>query len=322
MREPGILTVLFDPTDGQVDNLIRIRPPNAPTVVVDNSEHPSRNFHDKLGAAGIEVLVNDNAGGLGGAYNKGIAHLSSKGCQVYFILDQDSELSDDYFDEMTQACSTIQHDAFIMGPKIFDMNTERYLPTIEKLRVGSRMINFSRLRKPGLVQSMFVISAGSVISASAFEEIGPFREGFFLDHVDTEYCIRAVTKKVPIYVNTAPTMRIKIGRRLERRVFGKKKHVTDHPAYRRYYLMRNSVRIVALHGARRPGLGFFNMAASWILLVIALAVETDRVRKVVAIWIGLVDGVLGRDGPFPRHHPRLARFCRAPYAEAPGDRSR
>jgi rhamnosyltransferase len=49
-----------------------------------------------------------------------------------------------------------------------------------------------------------VITSGSLLSLAAYTAIGPFREDFFIDHVDTEYCLRARLKHYRVIKTRSP----------------------------------------------------------------------------------------------------------------------
>ncbi len=307
--ELGVLVALYNPSEAQIAGLIAANPVAGPMVAVDNSARPDQRLHDKLAAAGIATIANRNEGGIPGAYNKGLAHLAGHGCRVYFLLDQDSELPEGYFATMLAASRAIESECFLLGPKIFDLHTRKYPPIARRTRRGGQLVNPADLKEGELVEVFSVIASGMALSAAAYERLGPYREDFHLEHFDTEYCVRAVGQQVPIYVTGGVTLRHEIGERVERRVLGIRVRTMDRTPDRRYYLMRNSIRIIGLHWRGHARLVVINAVGSWVMLGIALVTETRRIRKAVAMLSGLVDGVRGRGGSFAQNWPRLAAFC-------------
>ena len=101
----GSLTVLFNPSEAHVQNLLRLRRLCHVLVAVDNSQVADLRLHERLRSEGIDLLSNLNKGGVAGAYNKGLDRLVEKGCQLLFIFDQDSVAPEDYFVQMRTLAS-------------------------------------------------------------------------------------------------------------------------------------------------------------------------------------------------------------------------
>ncbi len=101
---PGALAVLYNPSEAHIQNVLRLRLLVEHVVAVDNSLVSDLQLHKRIQAGGIEILSNFNAGGVAGAYNRGLEKLIEKGCRLLFIFDQDSEVPEDYFAQMLDAC--------------------------------------------------------------------------------------------------------------------------------------------------------------------------------------------------------------------------
>ncbi|MET5116689.1 glycosyltransferase family 2 protein, partial [Burkholderia pseudomallei] len=69
--------------------------------------------------------------------------------------------------------------------------------------------------QPAPQRCAFLISSGSVISRGANARLGRFDEALFIDHVDTEYCLRAQAHNVPLYVE--PSLVLNHRKRARRR---------------------------------------------------------------------------------------------------------
>jgi len=55
--------------------------------------------------------------------------------------------------------------------------------------------------------------SGSLLSLMAFKEIGPFREEFFIDSIDADYCLRLRKKGYKIIVACQAQMKHSVGER-------------------------------------------------------------------------------------------------------------
>jgi rhamnosyltransferase len=303
----GTLTVLFNPSETHVNNLFCLKSLCKNIVAVDNSPILDLALHKRIQAKGIDVLPNLNIGGVAGAYNKGLEHLIAKGCQVLFIFDQDSKVQKDYFIQMLGACRAFGGQCFLIGPKVFDINVNRYLPAhiIGRLEVKSIPINDEN---HGLLPCSSIITSGSMMSVETYRTLGPFKEDYFIDHVDTEYSFRAICKGVSIYINTSLVLKHEVGKRSDRKFLFFKFTQWNTSPLRQYYSARNCIHISRLYGTRFPILILINVITMQQIISISLY-EKDKLKKFIAMIVGIADGLQGRYGPFEICRPRSFSFC-------------
>jgi rhamnosyltransferase len=304
MKTYGLIFVLYEPTGEFVRNLAKVRAACPNVVAVDNSPNADLHLHECLRQQGIEVIFNRNNGGLAGAYNKGAEALLAQQCEVIFLLDQDSAIDENFFTKMMQGAAELGTDTFLLGPKIYEIKLEKCMPVIEP---GKHLPKSVRIddRTTGLFPTMCIISSGSAISAAAYRKLGAFREDYFIEYIDVEYCLRARKENVPVYMNAAVVLRQSNGN-IERRG---KLFTTNHAAWRRYYIARNAVHCFRLYRAYSglhwlSGLMVIQQAFSVILF------DSQKLKKITAIVCGYLDGLLGRLGTFEHRHPHIAAFCR------------
>jgi rhamnosyltransferase len=143
-----------------------------------------------------------------------------------------------------------------------------------------------------------VIGSGSLLSLEAFRHIGTFREEFFIDYVDNEYCARAWHKGYLVVKARQSLMVHKIGSPARQRFLWMTKHTRNHSADRLYYQARNDTVMLRESGEYRAGL--------WRLKALNRAIRTCRrvmmfehhkSAKVFGILQGWCDGVRGQLGP-------------------------
>ena len=304
MKRFGLIFVLFHPTEDFMRNLAKACAVCPEVVAVDNSPEADARMHDTLREHGIEVIFNRNQGGLAGAYNRGADVLLTRQCEVIFLLDQDSNIDPSFFDKMMEACRELGTDEFLVGPKIYEINLQRCMPVFQPGKRVPRRIRIDDC-EGGMFPTLCVISSGSAISAAAYRKLGPFREDYFIEYVDIEYSLRAVSRNIPVYINAAVTMR-QITGRIERHG---KRYTTNHAAWRRYYGARNAVHCLYLHRAQW-GLHWVSGLLATLQVLRVLQYEPEKMRKVAAIVCGYVDGLMGRLGTFEDRHPHLSAFCK------------
>jgi L-rhamnosyltransferase len=304
---PGAVVVLFNPSDQHVVNLIRLTARCRHLIAIDNSPYVNPELHARIEATGIDVIANFNRGGVAGAYNRGLDRLIEKGAELLFLFDQDSEIPENYFISMEEACSNLRSPYFLVGPRILDVNVNRYAPAHVVSRFGIRAIVFTNAHR-GLIPCTSIISSGSVISAPTYQRLGPFKEEYFIDQVDTEYCFRAACQGVPVRINPALTLKHQISTRVDRKLLFLKLNQWNMAPLRQYYSARNCIHIFRRYGAQFPVLALVNIITLQQIVSILLF-ERNKCRKFLAMMVGIVDGLRSRYGSFENCWPRISTVC-------------
>jgi rhamnosyltransferase len=302
MRSFGLIFVLYQPTEAFVCNLAKARVACPNVVAVDNSPEADLRLHQFLREQGIQVIFNHNEGGLAGAYNRGAEVLLARECDLIFLLDQDSDIDGSFFEGMILAAAGLSG-AFLMGPKIYEIELQKYMPVIPPDRHFPKPFRIDD-QTEGLFPTLCIISSGSAISAAAYRKLGAFREDYFIEYVDVEYSLRARSQGVPVYMNAAVTLRQNNGR-IERHG---KFFTTNHAAWRRYYIARNMAHCLRLYRSY-CGLHWLSGLMTIHQAALVLLFDSNKLKKLTAIACGYVDGVFGKLGTFELRHPRIAGFC-------------
>ena len=304
MNSYGLIFVLYEPTEEFLENLIKARTFCPKMVAVDNSPEADPGLHEFLREQGVQVIFNRNKGGLAGAYNQGAEALLERRCEVIFLLDQDSDIEALFFEKMMRACRELSTDEFLVGPKIYEINLGKCMPVFQPGKYLPKRLRIDD-QNEGMFRSLCIISSGSAISAAAYRKLGAFREDYFIEYIDIEYSLRAVSENVPVYMNAAVTMRQTTGK-IERHG---DKYTTNHVAWRRYYGARNAVHCLYLHRASW-GLHWVSGLLAFLQVLRVLQYEPQKVKKITAIVCGYLDGLFGLLGTFEDRHPRIAVYCK------------
>ncbi|WP_341318269.1 glycosyltransferase family 2 protein [Paraburkholderia sp. IMGN_8] len=299
----GALIILFHPSEEQIARAVAISSACDRLLVVDNSPLPDGRAATMLGDAGVALLHHGNRNGIAGAFNSGLSALFEAGVDAVALFDQDSEMPAGYFAVMRERCEAMSGQAFMAGPRIFDENDQRFLP---ELATSGLAVERLYLRADAALQRCaFLISSGCVISREAFARLGRFDEALFIDHVDTEYCLRALLSNVPLYVVPSLTLLHRIGTRRRHKLGSIELTTMNHPGFRRYYSARNAMQLALQYGLRLPVAVVPNVLTLWQIVQIVL-LEKDKLTKLMAIALGVWDGLFGRMGPLALTRPRLA----------------
>ncbi len=194
-------------------------------------------LHDKLELVQMPANL-----GLGAAQNAGIQLARSAGATHVLILDQDSQPMPDMVDHLLAASDQLQSAGVpvaAVAPVYADSATG---PASGFVRLG--WLDFKKQTVlPGqvVVEADFVISSGSLIPVSVLDDIGPMDESLFIDHVDTEWCLRAQSKGYKLFGVPGARMVHTLGDRRTRIWFLRWRNVPYHAPFRYYYILRNSL---------------------------------------------------------------------------------
>ena len=133
------------------------------------------------------VIRSDKNLGLGAAYNLAAEWAQAGGATHLLLLDQDSVPAPGMVEALMDAFGS-HGPLAAAGPLWRDARTGR-----DGFFVRFSPWGVHSFCPPdgGIVPVDFLISSGSLIALSALDKIGKFDEGLFIDHVDTDWCLRA-----------------------------------------------------------------------------------------------------------------------------------
>jgi rhamnosyltransferase len=305
MTTLGALIVLFHPGEEGLAHAVSLRGRCSAMLAIDNSPQPDVAMEAVLGASDVPLLHNGNRDGIAGALNRGLTQLFAAGADAVALFDQDSTPPPEFFNVMHGMCDALGSQPFMLGPRIYDDNEERFLPEI--------IIDGPRVRRlrldPGAraQRCSFMITSGCVLSRNAFETLGTFAESLFIDHVDTEYCFRALLHNVPLYVMPLLVLSHRIGAKRRHRFGPFTLTAGNHAPARRYYSARNAMYIALTYGRRFPPAFIPNLLTLSQVFQVLLC-EADKLAKLRGIMMGIADGLFGRLGPLETARPNLAAW--------------
>jgi len=286
------VVVTHHPDHDFLGRLQRVLPQVGSTVIVDNGS--SADAVTMLRAAAtsptVTVIHQSHNLGLAQALNAGVRHARTAGRRWALLLDQDTRVDADMVDTLLAVHASLggadaQRTA-IIGSRFRDTH-ER---PAESLPLDARGELWQEVES--------AITSGTLLSLDAFAAIGPFREEFFIDYVDTEYCLRARTAGYRIIETRRPLMSHTVGAPSRHRWLWSKKWTTNHSAERRYYIARNNTVLLreyrtSAHGSWR----WKSVVRSFRLCKRILFFERDKLAKIVAVAQGWWDGMRGNMGP-------------------------
>lgn len=233
----------------------------------------------------VTVIRNEKNLGIAAGLNIGIEEAISQGHKWCAIFDQDSCPSQTYFHEMSRCISRIPKHL-----KIAVVGCNYYAWIQDRKKIG-----YPKQKGTAYLDVPTVITSGSFIPLSNFKKVGSFRDDFFIDHVDHEYCLRARKNGYRVVLNPSQLVEHSVGKISFHRILGKWLETSNHSAERRYYWHRNLIYVVKKYFFSEPiwCLKMLSTALPTGLINIVLFEEMKR-RKVLLSLGGLWHGVLNK----------------------------
>ena len=240
----------------------------------------------------ITLISNLNNLGIARALNIGIAHAMTLGFKWALLLDQDSWIDEDMVQTLiaTAAAYPDRDKLGVIGSGYRDSDG----PVDEQKDeiVGD---NWEEVES--------VITSGSLIPLKAHAAVGGFREDFFIDHVDTEYCFKARAKGYRVIRTRKPVMSHSIGAISRHNVLWMKKSTFNHAPDRRYYFARNDTVMLREFGQYMFGMWALKSFGRCVRLCKRIVLyEQKKTNKIIAVAHGWWDGVRGHMGPRIHRH--------------------
>ena len=292
------VVVTYHPNCELPARISRVLPQVGALVIVDNGSGDAelRMLRELAANPLITVVLNLDNLGIARALNIGIQRAVALGFTWVLLLDQDTCVDDD----MVQTLFAV-HAAFpdrdrlaVVGSGFRDVNAAAQEPNTEILGDGWE-------------EAESVITSGSLVPLNTHAAVGAFREDFFIDYVDTEYCFRARAKGYRVIRTRKPIMSHAIGAITRHSVLWMNKWTFNHSADRRYYIARNDTVMLREYGHYVLGLWALKSFGRCVRLCKRIALyEQMKTRKMAAVAQGWWDGVRGHMGPRARRQSRKA----------------
>jgi rhamnosyltransferase len=188
----------------------------------------------------VSLAKQDTNRGLGAAYNLAAGWARTRGATHLLLLDQDSVPGPGMVGALREAFGQTSAVA-AAGPLWRDTRSGQNGYFLRFSRWGVRKI---RPAAGEIVPVDFLISSGSLISLDAFDDIGRFDEELFVEHVDTDWVLRARAKGYRLFGVANAQLDHTFG---EAVLFvglpGLRRQIFLYPPERNYYLLRNSITL-------------------------------------------------------------------------------
>ncbi|GAB3887240.1 glycosyltransferase family 2 protein [Spirosoma agri] len=272
MRIAGVI-VLYNSALYCIQNIKTYLPQIDKLFIIDNSDYIDESMVKELTKlTGSEYIYNHGNQGIAQALNEAAKRAIEEEYDYLLTMDDDSSAPTTMIAEMKQFISAQ------IQPDRLGIISAAHLPATLRGNVPNRVL--------------YTMTSGNLLNLRAYQAVGPFRDDFFIDHVDHEYSLRLNSSGYSI--TELPTVRINhpVG---EKKIKWGVTYVSRQPV-RQYYMVRNGIIVAKQYFHRYPIFTYKMiklLIKEWLKIILA---QTNRRQRMAFMMKGLSDGLSGRTG--------------------------
>ncbi len=289
------IIVTYNPDSRFIDNLQAVITQVEALIIVDN--HSNLSIQEKLKAFVKEhvektiLILNSHNLGLSKAQNIGIKRAMEQNAQWILLLDDDSRPEKNMVKNMKQAYLHQPNgsEIAIIAPYIHE-NLKNYHPKYI-IRNGSIFFKRSEFGQEPILDILCAIASGSLLKTSVLKEQGLMHEDFFIDYIDTEYCLRLIENNYHIIAVKNAILHHNLGAKTEHGIAGITLTATNHSPQRRYTIYRNRVIVWKRYLLKVPSYIFYDILASLYDVARIILCEENKFSKLYNAAKGCVVGL-------------------------------
>ena len=236
--------------------------------VIDNSDTNNEKIFNN---GKIEYIPNYENKGIAFALNLAAKKSYELGYKWILTMDQDSIFKDDNLTKLISFVEKNENDKIgIVSP---------WHKTKENKK---RSIN----EYDSVVE---VMTSGNIVNLSAWKKIGGWKESYFIDNVDIEFCMNLNINHFSVIQYNNAELEHNLGNITKKKLFNKTFTCTNHNYIRQYYMIRNLYYLSDeykkyfpdnIYHMKRGAFGRFKNILIW---------EKDKYRKIRNMYRGYRD---------------------------------
>jgi rhamnosyltransferase len=248
---------------------------NTPNPIADKFKFIEDRYPKK-----IQIMTTGKNEGIAFALNQAAKWGISNGYDYLLTMDQDSDFTEKSMAHYLKMIQKAEHTDVAIYTSILRLISDN-----------------SSTFEGDFREVKFAITSGSMIPLSTFSKIGFFQEELFMDGIDTEMFWRARKHNLKILQVNGVYLNHIMGERKEFNFCGKKLHTYNYAPIRVYYSMRNYIYLYKKYKDHAFAPGFFY---NWFFKrgIAILLLESDKRKKLYAMFLGILHGLKGRLGAY------------------------
>ena len=225
MKIAGVV-VLYNPDekinsniDSYINHLDRL-------YIVDNSDVNNKSlFNNKK----IEYIFNGENLGIAKSLNVGAEKAYKEKYDWLLTMDQDSYFEKDNLDKLISFTSKVDYNSVgIVSP--WHLTKEN-----------------KEISKNEYDEVIDVMTSGNLVNLSLWKKIGGWKDYFFIDNVDIEYCMNLNSNNYKVISYNKSLLRHSLGNITMHKLFKKTVYSSNHNYIRQYYMIRNLMYLKDLY---------------------------------------------------------------------------
>ena len=290
------IVITYNPDLGMLEDLLNsVLPQVLSVVVVDNGSRVDLLKWYKCRNDGrVEFIQLDANLGVAAAQNVGIKWARKQSSRYIVLFDQDSMPAPNMVMQLRVVAEGKVRAGYCVagvGPSYLDERQNNPPPFIQVR--GLRLRRQPCSCHDSVVEVDYLISSGCLIPIATLDAVGGMQEELFIDYVDIEWGLRAKNLGFQSFGACSAAMRHSLG---EKPIEFYGRMVPLHSPLRHYYHFRNAVWLyrqkqIPIH---------WKCVDGWRLLLkygFYLLFAKPRLKHLVMMTRGIIDGVRGRMGP-------------------------
>lgn len=282
------IIVTFNPDARLIENVNSLLTQVDQIIIVDNGSGESGLSILQTLHRNVTVLYNKANLGLATALNQAARLAVSKNPIWILTFDQDSVAPEGFVNSLitTYEACPYANEVAIVGP-------------VYKDQVTGRLLSVGEIPSPTPCQVVpYTWTSGCLMKASIFDSVGYFRDEFFIDYIDVEYCLRCQRYGFRTIVASSALLLHNQGAPAWKRFLGRRVIVNEYSPLRRYYNARNRIIVYMENLFSLPKWVVGDIYLYSKQLAKMMILEDARWLKLRWVLRGIRDGFLRRGGAY------------------------
>lgn len=269
-KKVAACVTLYNSTAACLKRIETYRTQVAVVYAIDNSDHPNPSLVNQLHQlSNVQYLNNGGNQGIAVALNLAAQQALANGFDYLLTMDDDTELPSDAVKKMLRFMD--------------EQPNSRQIGIISGIHSPPETTQTFRTVP-------YTMTSGNLLNLSAYQQIGPFLDALFIDHVDHEFGLRLNRASYQIIELTNLHLKHQLGDR--KKILGGAYTFVSHTPIRTYYIVRNGWVVARLFREFRLRATVL-ITKEWLK---TLFFDDQKLLRFKMMWRGIVDGCAGRLG--------------------------
>ena len=278
LKIAGIVT-LYNPTDQDIKNIDTYIDDIDRLYVIDNTEGKDNKSRIPSNEKIKYIFKNENLG-VATALNMGAKNAIEEGYKYLLTMDQDTTFKPGVMKKLKEVLNNTDMS------KIGIVTPWHHTKLIDK--------------KPETETDdpHDVMTSGNILNLDIWQKIGGFKDWFFIDGIDIEYCMNLHKNGYKILRVNSVEIDHNLGDIFYKNIRGRLFLCTNHSPIRRYYIMRNYHYILDMYKDVEPSY-CYSLVSQKHNMIGVLLFEKQKIKKIRKYIQGLRDYKKGIKGKYP-----------------------